>query len=386
MTKISFHALVAASLLGFSSYAQAQVEAEWDSGIRMNMGSESYLKLGGRLHLDYASIDDDVTPMDGGFEVRRARVSLRGRFSNDWRLALDWDAGTVSGWKNAFVQYRGFDKLIITAGNQLVPFGLEANGSSNNEVFMERALPDALNSHFLMGLGIRGGGSNWTLNGGYFGDGLSDSDTVTSDGTSVAGRFTFAPVLGKSKVIHLGLAAEFRALDSNSGYRVRARPESYANTERLIDTGVIADASKVNTFGLEAAALMGRFSMQGEYVTADISRDLGPEVTLDGGYLMASLFLSGGHRRYSKSNGTFRAPKLKGKSGAWEIAARYSTLNLQDQDATGGEETNLTLGLNWYINRQIRLMFNAIHVEASPNSNGIDESVDILQVRFQAAI
>ncbi|MCW8845152.1 MAG: OprO/OprP family phosphate-selective porin, partial [Gammaproteobacteria bacterium] len=83
MTKFSFYALVAALLFGFSNYAHAQVEAEWDSGIRMNMGSESYLKLGGRLHLDYASINDDVTPMDGGFEVRRARASLRGRFSND---------------------------------------------------------------------------------------------------------------------------------------------------------------------------------------------------------------------------------------------------------------------------------------------------------------
>jgi phosphate-selective porin OprO/OprP len=251
---------------------------------------------------------------------------------------------------------------------------------------MERALPDALNSHFLMGLGVRSGGSNWTINGGYFGNGLSDSDSVTSDGTSIAGRFTFAPILTKSQVVHLGLAAEFRELDSNSGYRVRARPESYANTARLIDTGVLADASKVNTIGLEAAALMGRFSMQGEYVTANISRDLGPEVNLDGGYIMASMFLSGGHRRYSKSNGTFRAPKLNGKSGAWEVAARYSTLNLQDQDATGGEETNLSLGLNWYVNPQIRLMFNAIHAEASPNSNGIDESVDILQLRFQAAI
>ena len=247
-------------------------------------------------------------------------------------------------------------------------------------------MPDALNSHFLVGLGVRGGGKHWTLSGGYFGNGLSDNDTRTSDGHSVAGRFTFAPVLHRSKVIHLGLAAEFRDLDSNSGFRISARPESYANSTKLIDTGIINDASKVNTIGLEAAAMMGKLSLQGEYVAATATRDQGPEITLDGGYVMASMFISGGHLRYRKSTGSFQGPRLKGKSGAWEVAARYSTLSLQDQDVLGGKEQNLTLGLNWYMNSHFRMMFNAVHAEASPNRAGADESVDILQVRFQAAI
>jgi phosphate-selective porin OprO/OprP len=384
MNKPAYYAIIAVLMLGFSSLVQA--DADWTSGIRINTGSESYIKLGGRLHLDYASINDDVTAMDGGFEARRARATIRGRFGDDWRASVDWDGGTIQGWKNVFVQFRGFDKLVVTAGNQLVPFGFEPGTSSNATTFMERALPDALNSHFLMGVSVRGGGSNWTLTGGYFGDGLSDNDTRTSNGTSVAGRFTFAPIRSKKQVLHLGAAAEYRELDNNSGFRVGARPESYANTVKLIDTGAIDDASSVTTYGLEAAALMGRFSIQGEYVSATADRDVGPQVTFNGGYVAASWFVSGGQKRYSKSTGSFQAPRIRGKSGAWEIAARYSTLDLQDQDISGGKQSDITLGVNWYLNRQIRLMFNAVHAEASPNLGGVDESVDILQVRFQATI
>jgi len=366
--------------------AQAQVEAGWDSGLRVDMGSNSYLSVGGRLHLDYAAIDDDITLMDGGFEVRRARLSVRGRFGEDWRVAADWDEGSIPGWKNAYVQYRGIPKLVITAGNQLVPLGFAATSSSNNATFMEYGLPDALNSHFLVGLSARTYGSNWTLTGGFYGDGLSDSDTRTSDGQSIAGRFTFTPIRSSGKVFHLGLSAEFRQLDDFSGARIRARPESLAGTERLIDTGIITDASEIGTYGFEFASMLDHFMMQGEYVTANIQRDLGPELTVGGLYIQGGWFVTGGKYRYSRRSGNFRAPRIKGKAGAWEVAARYSTLDLDDEDITGGQQTNVTLGVNWYLNEQLRIMFNAIHVEAEPNRNGLDESVDILQIRFQAAI
>lgn len=384
---IKFGPLLACStLLLCCGAAHAELEADWDSGLRVGLGSSSYLTVGGRLHLDYASIDDDITLMDGGFEVRRARISLRGRFGEDWRAAADWDEGAIPGWKNAYVQYRGIDKLIITGGNQLVPLGFAATSSSNSSTFMEYALPDALNSHFLVGLSAKTYGSNWTLTGGFYGDGLSDSDTRTSDGQSIAGRFTFAPIRSRNKVFHLGVSAELRELDDTSGARIRARPESLAGTRRLIDTGIINDASEIGTYGFEFASMLDNLILQGEYVSANVKRDLGPEVRLSGAYVQAGWFVSGGKYRYSRRSGNFRAPRIKGKTGAWEIAARYSTLDLEDRDITGGQQTNVTFGVNWYLNEQLRIMFNAVHAEAEPNRDGLDESVDILQIRFQAAI
>lgn len=80
---------------------------------------------------------------------------------------------------------------------------------------------------------------------------------------------------------------------------------------------------------------------------------------------------------------------LKRKWGAWEVAARLSYLDLNDGgDIKGGQETNLTLGLNWYLNPNLRLMFNYIraHVENRGTSPPVDKgNANIFQTRLQFA-
>lgn len=44
--------------------------------------------------------------------------------------------------------------------------------------------------------------------------------------------------------------------------------------------------------------------------------------------------------------------------GAWEIAARFSTINLSDGNVQGGRLNDVTLGVNWYLNFQARMFLN----------------------------
>ena len=82
-------------------------------------------------------------------------------------------------------------------------------------------------------------------------------------------------------------------------------------------------------------------------------------------YVMLSYFLTGEHRPYSLPNATFSRPHprknvLRDGWGAWEIAARYSFLDLDSRGVEGGVLHDWTLGLNWYLNHHTRLMFNYI--------------------------
>ena len=105
-----------------------------------------------------------------------------------------------------------------------------------------------------------------------------------------------------------------------------------------------------------------------------------------GAYVQASYFLTGEHRPYKTSNGTFDKVKplknygKEGGPGAWELAARYSYLNLNDAGVDGGRLRDLTLGLNWYLNPNLRIMWN--YIFADPSDGG---DVDVFQMRFQLA-
>ena len=100
--------------------------------------------LGGRVHLDAASVDDGGTNTDDE-EVRRARLELAVRFGDNWRLRADREFTNGGAWRNLWLGYAGED-FNIKAGNFIAPFSMEDVGSSNDTMFMERSLVQAPSS------------------------------------------------------------------------------------------------------------------------------------------------------------------------------------------------------------------------------------------------
>ena len=69
---------------------------------------------------------------------------------------------------------------------------------------------------------------------------------------------------------------------------------------------------------------------------------------------------------------------FSGGSGAWEIAFRYSSADLTDAGIAGGEEDNITVGVNWYPNPATRLMINYVMADVDGVGDG-----DFILVRWQ---
>jgi len=147
-----------------------------------------------------------------------------------------------------------------------------------------------------------------------------------------------------------------------------------------VRTGDLEAVDRIRQLGLEAAWKTGPFSAQTEWMRAAVSRGSGQaDVAFHGWYVAGSWVLTGESRGYR--NGAFRGLSPGRPGGAWELTTRYSRINLDDGRVLGGEENNVTLGINWYANDHLRIMAN--YIKVSSKRRGVSDDPTIFLLRTQ---
>lgn len=347
-------------------------------------------ELGGRVVAYAAAYDIDQTEMGSGTKLRRVRFDVEGQAWFDWSYSIELDlAEDEVEVKDTYIEYTGFNNVEFRLGHTKEPFSLDEQTSSLFNTFMERALPNAFAPPRNVGLLARSSGKNWTVFAGVYGEGLDDlnGDEEIDEGIGASTRMTFTPIERERANFHIGLSASYRKTGDDKRLRIRARPESNNTSVRFVNTGRIADVEDHQTFGIESAMMVGRFSLQGEYITKTVN--LADNVTsydFDGYYALASFFLTGESREFVNRTGEFgrirpRSIVGNGGTGAWEVALRASSIDLDDGDVEGGVEDNFSFALNWYPTPNIRFMFNYIKVESL--RRGVADDPNIYQLGAQ---
>ena len=67
--------------------------------------------------------------------------------------------------------------------------------------------------------------------------------------------------------------------------------------------------------------------------------------------------------------------KPRSPYGALELAIRYSELDLDDGTVLGGRERDWTAGVNWYLNRYLKLQANYVHANSDRRGLPVDPNV-----------
>lgn len=367
----------------------------WKDGLRLDSLDGSFkLKIGGRVQVDWAffGVDDDIEDALGeqfedGVEFRRARINMSGDIYDNIEFRAEYDfAGGEARFTDVYMGIKNVPVVgNVRIGHFFEPFILNEITSDNYHTFMEIGLVSAFapgrNTGIMVFDAPLDERMTWAV--GFFRD--TDNFGNGSGGRNyhATTRLTGLPWYADegAQLVHLGIGYTHQNYEDDT-VRFRARPESN-QAPRFVDTADFS-AEYGDIIDAQGAVVLGPFSMQSEYVQAWIDSRTMSDPDFWSWYAQASYILTGEHRRYNRKYGVFEGvtPQANfgkdGGWGAWELAARYSHLDLNDGWVRGGLLRDFTLGLNWYLNPNMRMMLNYILADAEDRGDA-----NVVQMRFQ---
>jgi len=384
------------------------LHAYWKNGLRLDTADKSIqLKIGGRIMYDFGfqSADREYHAVTGSATIaddyafpRRARLYMEGTIHNNVIFKAQYDFGKSEevAIKDLFIGIQEMALGALLIGHFKTPVSLEDFTSSKYTTFIERsAATQAFAPGRKVGIGFTDKTKSeriyWSY--GVFRPSDPDSASVADNkGYMFVARVTGLAIQGKTAsgaphLLHLGVSGQFRSNGSGQTTQFRARGTAGIG-DRAIDTGTIAAEESI-IFGFEIAWVRGPLSVQGEFYLADVSAIAGnPDPSFTGYYVQVSYWVTGESRKYKRSSfnrvkPTQNAFDGSGGLGAWELAVRFDSTDLNDVDhgVNGNEWTGITVGVNWHWNPNTRVMINYVHGNADDTL--IDGTIDSIMFRLQ---
>jgi phosphate-selective porin OprO and OprP len=356
-----------------------------------------------------ASVD-----LNSGSNFRRAQLGVVGTAWRDWAYNFTYDFGGNGVEKNgyiyyAYIEYTGLAPFHARIG-ALTPFlGIEDSTGSGDLMFLERASAQDVARNIAgspgrEGIDLFAQGNTYLLSVSYTGKKTTDAATFDAQQALVARASWLAVDDSDVKwLLDAGATYVFKLPDAAANtatsnvFSFSNGPELAVDSSKTVNTGNL-DASKVNQYDLETAFEYDGLYAQGGWDHYQIIRRTSlPNPDFSGWYAQASYSLTGESHSYDPTTASFRNlrpahPVGEGGWGAWEIAARYSNLDLDYQPlkstalggVPGGDQNVWTLGVNWYPTNGLKFQFDYYNIQvAHVNAPANDISANAFGARGQ---
>jgi phosphate-selective porin OprO/OprP len=368
------------------------------------------LTFRGRFQFDYGSFfQEEVLPasvnigrdLKNGAYFRRAQVGLEGRVYRDFLYEFVFDFGSSGTERSGQiyllrVAYVGIPNFTFNVGAIQPKFTLDDSTSSADITFLERAsiintiLDPFGGSDSRRGIevlfnrqGLFHGSDNVLVSAAFTGERIAVAKT-DDEGTQVLGRAAYRVFSDERSNFQVGVNASRVLNKPNRQLAFSDRPETRVDGQQLAGFGPTGLPPAVGAqtawhYGFEAGFNYGPFQAQGEYHRYGLERtnESLKDPVFDGWYVQGSWFLTGEMRPYVPASAAWSSPAsanpfaLDARSwGAWELKARYSVNDfnafafdaLAANRVRGGEQKIISAGVNWYLNRNLRWMFDYMDV------------------------
>ena len=309
------------------------------------------LKISGYGQFRYQYFQEDQKVKVDGFDIRRAYLDIKGDITPYWSYRLQVDFATSPKIIDVYTELKPRDEISFTIGQQVIPFSLSNVTSNAKLILADRAQVveaatfrrgDVLGDNSGRDIGITAFGSLISFNGlklveyrvGVFnGSGINRPDL--NDGKDIGGRIILHPVKG---------------LDLGGSFISGWTPDSVSLSK--IGINVSPDQlGKRQRLGGEINYTYKFLSASAEYIVFQDG-----EVSRSGYYAQLAAFL------------------LPNKI---QLAGRYDSFD-KDVDKDDNVSSNITFGMNYYINPNAALQ--AAYTFKQEEGTSVDNNFTALQL------
>lgn len=352
------------------------------AGVTVYQEGDTYVKLGGRIQLQYHYADPDGGSSEDEIFFRRFRPYIEGSVHKDWKGKFQWDMGKASGdneiaVKDAYMQYTGMENMKFTIGNAKFPFSRENLTSSKKQQLVERTFVGDHNygsPDRTAGIHLTGKSGDLITWGASFASSSIDPDEDKLDfdtpvnsnsdfneGWVYGGRVDFHP-FGPLKFSQGDFKGETRATIGLAAFQWENDNDNNTNQAGK------PDVDSVTGFEISGAFRAAGFSVDAEYNMFDAD-------TVNGAYT-GGIFRNGSTdlENWALEGGYMVMP------GKLELVAGYES---QDADNYGKEWTRTSVGANWFVHKHdLKFQLSYRMGENVDGVDGADEDEVFLQGQF----
>ncbi len=364
------------------------LKISWKGGVTIKTLDDAFeLRIIGIVQADFVSYLNRHDRVDrDSMYLRRARLYVEGRSFRfvEYRLMTEFGREGPTILDGFADLHLIGNALRLRGGKFKQPFSYEQYVMEDRTLIVfERSMIDQLTPARNIGFMVYGESGEvvrWAVS---VANGTRDGDTDEPgrDGKDAIGRIDLAP-FGRLanpalESMLIGFSASYgRETDKWNPGRIKTPLGVQWFT---FDDGVINAGARVRMMP-DFYYFVGPFAMGGQYLhqTQKVQKPGYPVGTarFDGGLAMASLVLTGEHRKtyasFVEAKRRFDPSDPIGHPGAWEVVVRGSRLKvggdafnpeyaLVNQNNWSNRATELSLGLNWYMNPYAWLMLDYEH-------------------------
>lgn len=346
------------------------------------------IKFRSRALLDAAVSGYGKEKTQGYYRLEDFRVGFKATYG---KFELKADVGIGGGkttFKDVLLNYH-FDHSVLSLGNGYEPFSMDMLISTADLRFHQSAASVlAFTDSRKLGVTYHFYTPCWYLAAGiYTHNDLNKIGDEQKNAFVSTARAVWRKQEKDHRLLHFGGAISFRTREVNTPEPPTGEIGSEGVTslfsEPLLETEFSNKGTEVKGV-IEALYTTPRFMLQAEYYVDRFNRTGGQTAFCPhGGYIQGGFLIKGRGFGY---DATYGVPGRPVSPQAIELVARFNRTDLNDNraDIRGGEEKDLSAGINFYLNQYLAIKLNGSYVWVGKHCNGLyQKNLFLAQARLQ---